>query len=135
MKNHQSNHQSGVMSRMLAPFIGDVIQSQTRAVALHRAAAALVAATKHRLGTGSLPESLEALVPARLPSVPLDPFAADAPLHLKVTPEEFLVWSIGVDGENAGGPERPDAEHHIENDDVGLRMRVAAPPALSPAAP
>ena len=131
----RKTHPAGVMSRLLTPFIGEVIQSQTRAVALHRAAAALVAATKHRLGTGSLPESLEALVPARLPSVPLDPFAADAPLHLKVTPEEFLVWSIGVDGENAGGPERPDAEHHIENDDVGLRMRVAAPPALSPVAP
>ena len=123
------------VSRLLVPLIESVIRSQSTAVARHRAAQVLLAATRERLATGSLPESIDALVPAWLPSVPRDPFTTDAPLHLKVTPEELLVWSIGADGEDAGGPERPDADHHIENDDVGLRMRVAAPPALSPAAP
>jgi hypothetical protein len=123
----QKSHPAGVMSRILTPWIGQVIQSQTRAVAHHRAAAALVAATKRRLENGSLPESFEALVPGELPTLPRDPFKADAPLHLKVTPEEFLVWSVGPDGEDDGGPQPPDAEHDAGNDDIGLRMTVGAP--------
>jgi hypothetical protein len=96
------------------------------AVARHRAAAALGAATKRRRETGTLPESLDALVPGELPTLPLDPFATDAPLRQKATPEEFLVWSVGPDGEDDGGPQPPDAEHDAGNDDIGLRMTAAA---------
>ena len=70
--------------------------------------------------------SIDALVPARLPSVPRDPFTTDAPLHLKATSEELLIWSVGPDGEDDGGPQPPDAEHDAGNDDIGLRMRAAA---------
>ncbi|MEN9665756.1 MAG: hypothetical protein RLZZ326_2119 [Planctomycetota bacterium] len=122
----RKTHPAGVMSRILTPWIGKVVQSQTRAVAQHRAAAALIAATKHRLETDQMPESLEALVPGELPTLPLDPFTTDAPLRLKLTPEECVVWSVGPDGEDDGGPQPPDAEHDTGNDDIGLRMRTAA---------
>ncbi len=121
----QKDHLPGLVSGVLKPAMAQVFQSQTRAVARHRAAAALVAATKRRLETGTLPESLDALVPGELPTLPLDPFATDAPLRLKVTPEEFLVWSVGPDGEDDGGPQPPDAEHDAGNDDIGLQMRAA----------
>jgi len=121
----QKEQRSGLVSATIKPAMAQVFHAQTRAVARHRAAAALVAATKRRLETGSLPESLEALVPGELPTLPLDPFATDAPLRLKVTPEEFLVWSVGPDGEDDGGPQPPDAEHDAGNDDIGLQMRAA----------
>lgn len=122
----RKTHPAGVMSRILTPWIGKVVQSQTRAVAQHRAAAALLAATKHRLETGQMPESLEALVPGELPTLPRDPFTTDAPLHLKATPEDLLVWSVGPDGEDDGGPQKDGEEHDSSNDDIGLRMGTAA---------
>lgn len=123
----QKDQRAGVISASLKPAMNQVFQRQTRAVAGHRAAATLVAATKLRIETGSLPASLEALVPGKLPTLPRDPFTTDAPLRLKVTPEEFLVWSVGPDGEDDGGPEPLDAEHDTANDDIGLRMKVGAP--------
>jgi hypothetical protein len=123
----QNEQRTGVISASLKPAMAQVFQAQTRAVARHRAAATLVAATKRRLETGSLPESLDALVPGELPTLPLDPFATDAPLRLKAMPEAFLVWSVGPDGEDDGGPQPPDAEHDAGNDDIGLRMTVGAP--------
>jgi hypothetical protein len=123
----QKDQRAGVISASLKPAMNQVFQSQTRAVARHRAAAVLVAATRRRLETGQMPESLEALVPGELPTLPLDPFPTDALLRLKATPEEFLVWSIGPDGEDDGGPQPPDAEHDTGNDDIGLRMTVGAP--------
>ena len=90
----------GFLSRLIAPATDAVLRSQCMAVARHRAAEVLLAATRERLASGTLPESIDALVPARLPSVPRDPFTADAPLHLKATPDELLVWSVGPDGDD-----------------------------------
>ena len=123
----QKDHLPGIVSGILKPAMAQVFHAQTRAVARHRAAAALVAATKHRLETSTLPESLDALVPGTIPTLPLDPFTADAPLRLKATPEECVVWSVGPDGEDDGGPQPPDAEPDTGNDDIGLRMTVGAP--------
>ena len=86
----------------------------------------LLAATRERLASGTLPESIDALVPARLPSVPLDPFTTDAPLRLKLTPEECVVWSVGPDGDDDGGPQKDGEEQDTSNDDVGLRMPLTA---------
>jgi hypothetical protein len=115
----------GFLSRLIVPATDGVLRSQCMAVARHRAAEVLLAATRERLATGAIPESIDALVPARLPSVPRDPFTTDAPLHLKATPEELLIWSVGPDGEDDGGPQPPDAEPDTGNDDIGLRMRAA----------
>jgi hypothetical protein len=116
----------GFLSRLIVPATDGVLRSQCMAVARHRAAEVLLAATRERLASGAIPESIDALVPARLPSVPRDPFTSDAPLRLKATPEEFLVWSVGPDGEDDGGPQPPDTEPDTGNDDIGLRMRTAA---------
>ena len=114
----------GFLSRLIAPATDGLITSQSIAVARHRAAEVLLAATRERLATGAIPESIDALVPARLPSVPRDPFTTDAPLHLKVTPEEFVVWSVGPDGEDDGGPRQEGVESDTDSDDIGLRMPV-----------
>jgi hypothetical protein len=114
----------GFLSRLIAPATDAVLRSQCNSVARHRAAEVLLAATRERLASGSLPESIDSLVPARLPSVPRDPFTTDTPLHLKATPEEVLVWSVGPDGKDDGGPRQEGVESDTDSDDVGLRMPV-----------
>ena len=116
----------GFLSRLIAPATDAVLRSQCMAVARHRAAEVLMAATRERLASGALPESIDALVPARLPSVPRDPFTTDAPLHLKATPEELLVWSVGPDGKDDGGPRQEGVESDTDSDDIGLRMPLKA---------
>jgi hypothetical protein len=122
----QKEQRAGLVSATIKPAMVQVFRSQTLSIARHRAAAALVAAAKHRLETGQLPESLDALIPDKLPTLPRDPFTTDSPLRLKATPEEFLVWSVGPDGEDDGGPQKDGEEQDTSNDDVGLRMPVAA---------
>ncbi len=114
----------GFLSRLIVPATDAVLRSQCNSVARHRAAEVLLAATRERLASGTLPESIDALVPARLPSVPRDPFTPDAPLRLKATPDDLLVWSVGPDGENNGGPRQEGVESDTDSDDVGLRMPV-----------
>jgi len=89
----------------------------------------LLAATRYRLATGALPESLEVLVPDYLPSVPADVFAEDkASLKLVVTDSAWTVYSIGDNGRDDGGQqsgsgvplERRDVE---DKDDIGLSMK------------
>lgn len=120
------NGPDGFLSRLIAPATDAVLRSQCMAVARHRAAEVLLAATRERLASGTHPASIDALVPARLPSVPRDPFTTDAPLHLKATPEELLIWSVGPDGNDDGGPQKDGEEHDTGNDDIGLRMTAAA---------
>ena len=116
----------GFLSRLIAPATDAVLRSQCMAVARHRAAEVLLAATRERLASGTHPASIDALVPARLPSVPRDPFTTDAPLHLKATPEELLIWSVGPDGEDDGGPRQEGVESTTDSDDIGLRMPLKA---------
>ena len=122
----RKTHPQGALARVLVTGFDDILRVQFRTLASNRAGAVLVAATKHRLETGSLSESLDILVPARLPTLPLDPFTTGSSLRMKLTPEELVVWSVGPDGEDDGGPEPSGAARDFRNDDVGLRMRTAA---------
>ena len=116
----------GFLSRLIVPATDAVLRSQCMAVARHRAAEVLLATTRERLASGTHPASIDALVPARLPSVPRDPFTTDAPLRLKATPEELLIWSVGPDGEDDGGPRQEGVESDTDSDDIGLRMPLKA---------
>lgn len=87
----------------------------------------------HHLETGALPETLEALVPSRLPTIPPD-LTSGAPL--RYSREVRAVWSIGA------VPERPleitAPDQKIESRELFHRLDFAAPPVApvsSPAAP
>jgi hypothetical protein len=112
-------HPPGVLSRLIVPAIGSVFRTRARALALHRAAAVLVAATRDRLADGAVPAALDGLMP-------IDPFADGEPMLTKRTDAGLAVYSVGPDGEDDGGPVPPGAENVDGNDDVGLVM-VAAP--------
>ena len=55
-----------------------------------------------------------------------DRFTTDQPLMSKRTDCEWLVYSVGPDGEDDGGPVPPGAEKSQANDDFGLRMALPA---------
>ena len=60
----------------------------------------VVAAELYRRKTGQRPESLDALVPEFLPSVPVDPFDHGAALKYDV--ERGIVWTVGPDRDFTG---------------------------------
>ena len=66
-----------------------------------RAVATVLAAADFRLRHGSLPPSLDVLVPEFLDGVPRDPLAEDAPLRYDAA--RGTVWSVGVDAADGGG--------------------------------
>jgi hypothetical protein len=114
----------GMLSSLIVPALGAVFKAQTRSIANHRAATALVAATKQRLETGAVPETFDELAAQLVPPASRDPFTADQPLVMKRTDDALLVYSIGPDGEDDGGPVAPGADKVEGNDDVGLRMAL-----------
>ncbi len=114
----------GMLSSMIVPALGAIFKSQTRSIANHRAATALVAATKERLETGAVPETFDELAAQLVPPASRDPFTADQPLLMTRTDDTLLVYSIGPDGEDDGGPVAPAADKVEGNDDIGLRMAL-----------
>lgn len=116
----RGGRRAGILTSMLTPALTGVLKSQTIGLAYHRAADIAVAATRHRLETGSEPKSVAALVPRFLPAPPRDPFTVNEPLILKENADAWLVYSVGPNGKNDGGPVKPGAEEPSGNDDVGL---------------
>ena len=114
----------GMLSSMIVPTLGAVFKAQTRSVAIHRAATALVAATKQRLETGAVPETFDELAAQLVPPASRDPFTADQPLVMTRTDDTLLVYSVGPDGEDDGGPVASGADKVEGNDDIGLRMAL-----------
>lgn len=55
---------------------------------------------------GRLPQTLAELVPAYLPALPADP-CDDQPIRFKHLPQGFVVYSVGLDGTDNGGKEKP----------------------------
>jgi len=106
------------------PALGAVFKAQTRSVANHRAATALVAATRQRLESGTVPETFDELADQLVPPASRDPFTVDQPLVMKRTDDALVVYSVGPDGEDDGGPVAPAADKVEGNDDVGLRLAL-----------
>ena len=61
---------------------------------------------------------------AWLLALPADPFQAEGPLTIKTAADGWLVYSVGPDGEDDGGPVPAGAKPVEGNDDVGLRLAV-----------
>jgi hypothetical protein len=67
-----------------------------------QAALATHALAAWRHDHGSYPETLDALVPAYLPTLPID-YADRAPLRYHRTPDAYILYSLGDDAEDNGG--------------------------------
>ena len=88
------------------PALGRVTTIDVRVIAQLRTARVGFAIERYRLASGRLPDALSELVPAYLEAVPKDPFD-DKELRYKKLDTGFVVYSIGEDGNDDGGKERP----------------------------
>ena len=86
----------------------------------------------HRERDGRFPESLAGLVPRFLAVVPDDPFAG-RPLIYRPIESGYLLYSIGPNGEDDGGPPDPDSSTTHPGDDIAIETGPAAVPDAPPA--
>jgi len=79
------------------------VQWTARRFAALRTSEAAVAIERYRLAHGgALPDTLDALVPALLPNVPIDPFSG-APVKLVRVDDRYVVYSVGTNQKDEGG--------------------------------
>jgi hypothetical protein len=101
----ESGKRGGILTRMLMPAFGRIMQIETRHSAHLLVTQTALAVERYRLAKGHLPESLENLVPTYMESVPKDPFDGQ---YLRYNSREkgFVVYSVGEDLTDEGGAER-----------------------------
>jgi hypothetical protein len=113
---------AGMFSAVITPTLTAVLESWSKGMALHEAAGVVVAATRGRLEGRPLANSLGP--DGQLP-LPPDPFTRGKPLQARLVDGGWLVYSVGPDGEDDGGPAAEGTESEVGNDDVGLLLRFA----------
>jgi len=99
-----------------------MIVSDLECVAQLEMAKVLLAVERYRLAHARLPETLDQLVPDYLAAVPTDPFDG-MPLRYKRFDRGFLVYSVGEDGKDDGGRQKPrKMEESGETSDLVFRI-------------
>jgi hypothetical protein len=83
-----------------------------------------LAVLRYRLQHQRLPDSLTELVPEFVDAVPIDPFAGQA-LQYRRQAKGFVIYSVGVDGQNNGGIER-DKKDRDRNHDIPFAVNFSA---------
>ena len=95
------------MARLLMPAWKGASFKVLRTVALTRCAVVGCALERYRIQHGQYPETLSALVPEFLSSVPLDPMDGQ-PLRYASEPDGlYRVWSVGENDQDDGGSAEP----------------------------
>jgi hypothetical protein len=119
----------GILCTLMFPALSSVFDAGFRDQARNACQEVLIAATRQRLATGSLPESLDAIEPRWLPLLSGDPFTGTSladrePLRYRLNEQGLTVWSVGPNGKDDGGPARrgPDTPRDHNNDDIGLTL-------------
>ena len=95
-----------ILSSMLLPALGSAIIKEASSLAEVQTAQTALAVERFRLAHGELPDNLEALVPQFLSFVPEDPFDGQ-PLRYHRLAKGYVIYSVGRDGHDNGGRERP----------------------------
>lgn len=83
-----------LLSAIIIPSIGRVLQTEAISATRLRIARILIALERHRLEEGNLPENLDALAPHYLDPLPLDPYSGES-FRMKREGEWLAIESIG----------------------------------------
>jgi hypothetical protein len=94
------------LSKMFLAALSSAITKEASSFAYLRTSIAAIAVERFRLANGRLPKNLNELVPQFLSAVPADPFDGQ-PLRYHHLEKGYVIYSIGSDGEDNGGRERP----------------------------
>jgi hypothetical protein len=126
--------QSGRALALYLPAVHKLQVAENRWRVGNRCVVVLLAAERHRLEVGRLPDSIAALVPKYLSTHPTDPFNGE-PLLCRREADRFIVYSVGSDLNDDGGTfdwENPDSP----GTDIGLTLWDAdkrrQPPPVEP---
>ena len=93
------------LSKLLLP-PPNVIVNEAKNLAYLRTSIAVIAVEHFRLAHERLPENLNALTPQFLSAVPVDPFDGQ-PLQYHRLAKGYVIYSVGSDGHDDGGSEKP----------------------------
>lgn len=85
---------------LIAPASRMVLESKVRADLRVSATAVLVGIRRYEIDRGSLPDTMEDLIPAYIDSAPIDPYDGQP---LRYIADDQIIYSVGKDGEDAGG--------------------------------
>jgi type II secretory pathway pseudopilin PulG len=94
------------LSKLLLPPFQSAVIKEANSLAQVRLAQTALAIERFRLAHGQLPDKLDELVPQFLAAVPDDPFDGQ-PLRYHHLVKGYVIYSVGSDGEDNGGRERP----------------------------
>lgn len=117
-----------------------VIERAACETARLRAAAVGIAALRFYKSQGRWPQSLDELAPRWIDALPVDP-CTGKPLLIKVDGKSFVVYSVGIDGQDGGGVETPEMDRGVKfrkgKPDVVFRMRTSRknPDSAPPSSP
>ena len=95
-----------IYTHLFLPGFSRCTTIDVRIAAQLRTARTGLAVQRYRLAAGKIPDSLAELVPTYLDAVPKDPFDGKE-LRYKRLETGFVVYSIGEDGNDDGGKEKP----------------------------
>ena len=103
MKCEMWTHPSYIMSSLIAPGLGNVINNVIYAQTLVNQAVIACALERHHIENGSYPDSLNAVKLADGKALPPD-LMDGKPMRYRKTPDgKYALWSIGFDGKDDGG--------------------------------
>jgi hypothetical protein len=94
------------LSKMLLAALSNAITKEASSLAYLRTSIAAIAVERFRVAHGQLPENLNEVVPQFLSAVPTDPFDGQ-PLRYHRLAKGYVIYSIGSDGHDDGGLEKP----------------------------
>ncbi len=117
-------HPPGILSAAILPSFESVFVALGRSEAHHRAALVAIASLRMRLEQSTQPETILSLVPTYLPRSPKDPFDPGQNLKMKQVDEDLLIYSVGPNGTDDGGP-TAETDQGGQSDDVGVRLLMA----------
>jgi len=95
-----------IRSSLILPACGKAIIKEANNLAQVRSAQTAIAIERYRLAKRKLPENLNELVPQFLSAVPADPFGGQ-PLRYHRLEKGYVIYSVGSDGHDDGGREKP----------------------------
>lgn len=95
-----------ILLHIIMPGLSRATTIDVRSIAQLHTARAGLAVERYRLAAGKFPDTLGDLIPTYLDAVPKDPFDGED-LRYKKLETGFVVYSIGEDGSDDGGKEKP----------------------------
>lgn len=96
------NRMRYVFTNLLMPAMSAVFQATGRGIGTNSCTDTALAIEQYRLANGSIPASLDELVPAFISSVPIDPMDGK-PLRYIVTDSGYTLYSVGRNQVDDGG--------------------------------